>query len=56
MPHARLLGWSVTCFLSLVPAPWKALPPPDLLAALHRIEQRGAIETAHRVLQMAGQI
>lgn len=33
-----------------------SIAAPDLLAALHRIEQRGAVETAHRVLQVAGQI
>lgn len=29
---------------------------PDLLAALRRIEERGAVETAHRALQNCGQI
>ncbi|MFT5427035.1 MAG: hypothetical protein ACI9ZT_001990, partial [Gammaproteobacteria bacterium] len=29
---------------------------PDLLACLRRVESRGAIETAHRVKQVAGQV
>lgn len=32
------------------------ISPPDLLAVLRRTEARGAIETAHRVLQTCGQI
>lgn len=32
------------------------ITPPDLLAALRRVESRGAIETAHRVKQVAGQV
>lgn len=32
------------------------IAPPDLLAALRRTEARGAIDTAHRVLQTCGQI
>ncbi len=42
--------------------PWLGARPiaeikaPDLLAALRRIEDRGAIETAHRALQNCGQI
>lgn len=34
----------------------ETIAAPDVLNALHRIEQRGAIETAHRVLQVAGQV
>lgn len=30
--------------------------PPDLLAALRRVENRGALETAHRELQTCGQV
>ncbi len=33
-----------------------AIKPPDLLAALRRIEARGAIETAHKVKQICGQV
>lgn len=36
--------------------PMEGISAPDMLAALHRIEQRGAVETAHRVLQVAGQV
>jgi integrase len=32
------------------------ITPPDLLACLRRVESRGAIETAHRVKQVAGQV
>ena len=31
-------------------------PTLELLAAVQRVEDRGAVETAHRVLQMAGQV
>lgn len=36
--------------------PISGITAPDLLAVLRRIEERGAIETAHRVKQNAGQI
>jgi len=36
--------------------PIKEITPPELLATLRRIEDRGALETAHRVLQSCGQI
>lgn len=36
--------------------PIGAITPPELLAALRRVESRGAIETAHRVKQAAGQV
>ncbi|MFZ2776955.1 MAG: integrase arm-type DNA-binding domain-containing protein [Candidatus Rickettsiella isopodorum] len=29
---------------------------PELLSALHRVEKRGAIETAHRILQICSQV
>jgi integrase len=32
------------------------ITPPELLMALRRVESRGAIETAHRVKQVAGQV
>lgn len=32
------------------------ITPPDLLAAVRRIEARGALETAHRALQNCGQV
>lgn len=34
----------------------KDITPPDLLACLRKTESRGAIETAHRVKQVAGQV
>ncbi len=36
--------------------PIASITAPDLLAALRRIEERGAVETAHRALQNCGQI
>jgi integrase len=36
--------------------PIAEITAPDILACLRRIEQRGAIETAHRVLQNCGQV
>lgn len=36
--------------------PVNDISPPELLTALRRIENRGAIETAHRALQNCGQI
>jgi len=36
--------------------PVKDITPPELLAALRRIEGRGVIETAHRAKQAAGQV
>ena len=36
--------------------PIMEIEPPELLAAIRRIEARGALETAHRVLQNCGQI
>lgn len=37
-------------------APVRNIDAPKLLGALRRIEQRGAVETAHRTLQNCGQI
>jgi integrase len=36
--------------------PIDEIKPPELLAALRRIENRGAVDTAHRALQNCGQI
>jgi len=36
--------------------PINGIEPPDLLAVLRRIESRGAIETAHRVKSVCGQV
>jgi integrase len=36
--------------------PISEITPPELLAALRRTESRGAIDTAHRVLQTCGQV
>lgn len=37
-------------------APIRSIDAPKLLSALRRIEERGAVETAHRALQNCGQI
>lgn len=36
--------------------PIQSITPPELLATLRRIEARGAVETAHRAKQIAGQV
>ncbi|MDR3361535.1 MAG: integrase arm-type DNA-binding domain-containing protein [Desulfovibrio sp.] len=36
--------------------PFSSLEPADILAAVQRAEDRGAIETAHRLVQLAGQV
>lgn len=36
--------------------PFSTLEPADILAAVHPAEARGAIETAHRLVQLAGQV
>lgn len=36
--------------------PIAEVSPPELLAALRRVEDRGALETAHRELQVCGQV
>ena len=36
--------------------PMSQLEPPDMLAALRRIEKRGALEAAHRALSLAHQV
>ncbi len=43
-------------FPSLGGRPVAEITPPELLKALRRIESRGAVETAHRAKQYAGQI
>ncbi len=43
-------------FPQLGKKPVSEITPPDLLAALRKIEKRGAIETAHRTKQTAGQV
>jgi len=40
----------------LGPKPIAAINAPDLLSVLRRIEDRGAVETAHRIKQTCGQI
>jgi len=66
--HKRKAKWSddhaalVWRRLELNAFPWigktpiAQLEPPDLLQQIRRIEERGALETAHRVLQILGQI
>ncbi|WP_160149815.1 tyrosine-type recombinase/integrase [Legionella beliardensis] len=36
--------------------PIKEITAPDLLSVLRRVESRGAVETAHRILQTCGQV
>lgn len=36
--------------------PFAALEPTDILAAVRHAEERGAVETAHRLVQLAGQV
>ncbi|QRN02547.1 tyrosine-type recombinase/integrase [Legionella sp. MW5194] len=36
--------------------PIKEVTAPELLSALRRVEARGAVETAHRILQICGQV
>ncbi len=43
-------------FPSLGHRPINQITPPELLAAMRRIESRGVIETAHRALQVSGQV
>jgi len=43
-------------FPSIGDRPATSITPPELLGALRKIENRGAIETAHRANQTAGQI
>ena len=43
-------------FPQLGARPMAEIEPPELLAALQRIEQRGRHETAHRTKQIAGQV
>ena len=53
--HAKA-RWMVGLVPSLHPLPVAAITPPDVLAALRRIESSGRLETAHRVKQRLGQI
>ncbi|MBL4827832.1 MAG: integrase arm-type DNA-binding domain-containing protein [Spongiibacteraceae bacterium] len=43
-------------FSTLAKQPVNSISPPTLLATLRKIENRGAVETAHRAKQIAGQI
>ena len=49
-------GWMVSLVPTLHTQPVAAIKPPDVLAALRRIESAGTLETAHRVKQRLGQI
>lgn len=50
----RLLERNILPWLG--PKPITELLPKDILACLRRIEERGTIETAHRTLQICGQV
>lgn len=56
--HARKVEWMLTSnlFPWLGKRPIAEIDPPELLATLRRIESRGALETAKRVKQVAGQV
>ena len=56
--HARITMQRLThnIFPSLGPRPVKDIQAPELLKSIRMIEQRGAVETARRVLQVCGQI
>lgn len=43
-------------FPSIGAMPISAIKPADVLAALHKIEARGAIESAHKIKQLCGQV
>ena len=51
-----LRGLEKDLFPRIGKRPANDITPPQLLAALRKIEARGAIETAHRVKQVAGQV
>lgn len=51
----RLAAWNATFFPGLESVPlWDHAP--GLLTALHRVESRGALESAHRIRIIAGQV
>ena len=56
--HASKVEWMLTSnlFPWLGKRPIAEIDPPELLATLRRIESRGALETAKRVKQVAGQV
>ncbi|WP_414999680.1 phage integrase central domain-containing protein [Desulfovibrio sp.] len=43
-------------FLILGSRPFSSLKPADFLPAIQKAEARGAIETAHRLAQLCGQV
>jgi integrase len=48
--------WMIDLVPSLHALPIAAISPPDVLAALRKLESAGTLETAHRVKQRLGQI
>lgn len=56
--HIERLTWifDATLFPYLGHRPIAEITPPELLAALRRTESRGALETANRAKQVAGQV
>jgi integrase len=50
----RRLEMNIFPFLGSVPI--KKISPKDLLATIHKVEERGALEMAHRTLQYVGQV
>jgi integrase len=55
--HAKITGWLEKDLLpTLGKMPISRIKPRDVLATVQKIENRGAIDTAHRVKQICGQI
>jgi integrase len=56
--HSRTIirRLELNIFPWLGPRPVESITPPELLIVLRRIEDRGALETAHRVQQICGQV
>ena len=58
-PAYQKRSWSIIrrCLLPYIgPRPIREITPPEILQALRVTEDRGRIDTAHRALQLAGQI
>ena len=55
--EAKIVNWlDYNVFPQLGKLPISAIGPRDVLAALRKMEERGAIESAHRVKQVIGQV
>jgi integrase len=55
--QAKNTAWlEKNVFPSIGASPISTIQPRDVLAALHKIEARGAIESAHKIKQLCGQV